>query len=171
MLYLLSTLGMNFFLLTGGKTISTRLNYIEITHCFFVVIFFVPSVMEHIILGSSNMVQNSSKQKGDSRRNLQLIYLHDRLFVFMILGWMFRKKSCRDFTYTSKQIYFSCHHSSMEVYLWYIQLYKVLHYRCYQKNHPTKKPDVLFFTLLFLVKSLIIPACSRTCQNFALLAT
>ena len=137
---------------------------------FFVVIFFVPSsVMEHLvhILGS-NMFHDSSKQKGDSRRNLPLIYLHDRLFVFMILGWMFRKKSCRDFTYTSKWIYFSCHHSSsMEVYLWYVQSYKVLYYRCYQKNHPKKKQnDVLFFTLFFQVKSLIIPACASASRYF-----
>ena len=112
--------------------------------------FFVPSVMEHIILGSSNMVQNSSKQKGDSRRNLPLIYLHDRLFVFMILGWMFRKKSCRDFTYTSKQIYFSCHHSSsMEVYIYDV-------YSC-TRYYIT---DGLFFTLFFQVKLLIIPACA-----------
>ena len=118
---------------------------------FFVVIFFVPSsVMEHLvhILGS-NMFHDSSKQKGDSRRNLPLIYLHDRLFVFMILGWMFRKKSCRDFTYTSKQIYFSCHHSSMEVYIYDV-------YSC-TRYYIT---DGLFFTLFFQVKLLIIPACA-----------
>ena len=53
MLYLLLTQGMNFFLLKGGKTISTQLNFIEIT--FLYEYYYDPEILfqEYLQVGNS----------------------------------------------------------------------------------------------------------------------
>ena len=61
MLYLLLTRGMNFFLLKGGKTISTQLNFIEIT--FLYEYYYDPEILfqEYLQVGNS-WLHGKSKQ-------------------------------------------------------------------------------------------------------------
>ena len=81
---------------------------------------------------------------------------------------MFGKKSCRDFTYTSKQIYFSCYHSSMEVGIFMMcTVVQGITLQMLAKKIFQKKSQCIIFYPIFSSK-IVNHCCMCICKYFIL---